>query len=67
MPRRREDVVFSRTGGEIRALVDRDESIRMTQDERAEVGRTAVLEVLGEVCERAPELCLDWFAVSPSR
>jgi hypothetical protein len=67
MPRRNEDVVFSRAGGEIRALVDRDDSIRMTQDERVELGRRAVLEALGEVCGRSPELRLDWFAVSPSR
>jgi len=67
MPRRREDVVFSRAGGEIRALIDRDDSVRMTQDERLELGREAVLEALGEVCSRAPELRIDWFAVSPAR
>jgi len=36
----------------------------MERDEREEVGRLAVLDILQEVCERAPELTLDWFAVS---
>ncbi len=64
---RREDVSFSRVGAEIRANLDRDAPIAMTQDERTAIGRRAVLEVVGEVCERAPELKLDWYAVSPAR
>jgi len=67
MPKRREDVLFSRVGGEIRARLDRDDSIATTSDERLEIGREAVLEAVGEVCERSPELKLDWFAVSPAR
>jgi hypothetical protein len=54
-------------GGEIRATVpDDDAPVAMTSDERTDVGRRAVLEVVGEVCERAPDLKLDWYAVSPA-
>ncbi len=67
IPPRREDVAFSRTGSEIRARVDRDEAVWMTQDERLEIGRQAVLDIVREVCERSPELKLDWFAISPAR
>jgi len=31
--------------------------------ERAESGRRAVLEILRDVCDGAPELELDWYAV----
>jgi hypothetical protein len=65
--KRRDDVCFARVGGEIRASFDRDEPVAMTQDERTDVGRRAVLEIVEEVCDRAPELKLDWFAVSPAR
>jgi hypothetical protein len=65
--KRRDDVQFSRVGGEIRANLNRDEPVAMTQDDRTEVGRRAVLQIVEDVCERAPELKLDWFAVSPSR
>jgi hypothetical protein len=64
---RREDLSFARTGTEITANLDRDDPIAMTHDERTDIGRRAVLEVVGEVCERAPELELDWYAVSPAR
>ena len=56
-----------RAGEGINARLDRDEEVGMTRDERSEIGREAVLEVVGEVCERSPELKLDWYAVSPSR
>lgn len=65
--RRREDVSFARLGQELRANLDRDEPISMTHDERADIGRRAVLEIVSEVCERTPELKFDWFAVSPAR
>jgi hypothetical protein len=67
IPPRREDVMFTKVGGEIRARLDRDEAVWMTSDERTEIGREAVLEVLGNLCERWPELKLDWYAVSPAR
>jgi hypothetical protein len=61
-----EDVSFARVGPEITANLDRDDPIAMTYDERADIGRRAVLEIVEEVCERAPGLELDWFAVSPA-
>ncbi len=67
IPARREDVAFSRIGSEIRARVDRDDAVWMTQDERVEIGRKAVLDIVRDVCERSPELKLDWFAISPAR
>jgi hypothetical protein len=65
--RRREDVSFARLGHELRAHLDRDEPVAMTHDERADIGRRAVLEIIAEVCERTPELKFDWYAVSPAR
>jgi hypothetical protein len=65
--RRFEDVSFSRGGSEIRAETGADAPVSMERDERAEVGRAAVLGCVREVCERAPELKSDWFAVSPQR
>jgi hypothetical protein len=67
MGSRREEVSFRRVGAEIQAKLDRDDPVSMTQDERTAIGRLAVLEIVGEVCDRAPELKLDWFAVSPAR
>jgi hypothetical protein len=67
IPSRQGDVLFSKVGGEIRARLDREDSVWMTQDERIEIGRRAVLEAVGEVCERVPNLKLDWYAVSPAR
>jgi hypothetical protein len=66
LPPRREDVLFTRGASRIGARVDRDESVWMTSDERLELGRLAVLEALGEVCERTPDLKLSWYAVSPA-
>jgi hypothetical protein len=66
MGNRQEDVSFVRVGAEIRASLDRDDPIAMTHDERTDIGRRAVLEIVSEVCERAPELELDWYAVSPA-
>lgn len=66
VPARREDVIFSRVGSEISARLDRDEPVRMTADERLEIGREAVLEAVGEVCEHSADLDVDWYAVSPA-
>lgn len=60
----REEVSFAKVGPEIRATTDEDAPVAMTRDERAEIGRRAVLAVLRDVCEAAPELRSDWFAVS---
>ena len=67
LPPRREDVQFVKAGDEIRARLDSDELASRTEAERAEIGREAVLRALSEVCERSPELKLDWFAISPAR
>ena len=64
LPHDCEDVCFSVSAGEIGASLDRDDSVSVTQDERVEIGRRAVLAALEEICERAPALQLDWYAVS---
>ncbi len=66
IPKRCEDVCFSISGDEIGASLDRDDSVSVTSDERVEIGRRAVLNALEEVCEWAPELSLDWYAVAPA-
>jgi hypothetical protein len=65
--KRRSEASFVHVGREITASLDRDDPVSMTQDERIEVGRRAVLEIVAEVCELAPDLKLDWYAVSPAR
>lgn len=64
---RREDVSFAKVGNEIWATLQADAPVSRTQDERADIGRRAVLEVVTEVCDAAPELNSEWFAVSPER
>ncbi|HXW58331.1 MAG TPA: hypothetical protein VEJ23_02510 [Solirubrobacteraceae bacterium] len=64
---RRKGVSFVHVGDEIRANVNRDDPVYMTQDERVSIGRRAVLEIVSELCERDPDLEVDWYAVSPAR
>jgi len=52
--------------GEVGASLDREDSVSETNDERVEIGRRAVLGALEEICDGAPELMLDWYAVSPA-
>jgi hypothetical protein len=52
---------------EIKATLDEDPPVSMESDEREQIGRLAVLEIVREVCERSPDLKLDWFAVSARR
>jgi hypothetical protein len=59
-----EDVSFARVGPEIVATTGEDAPVSMTVDERVDIGRRAVLDVVREVCEGAPGLRSDWFAVS---
>jgi hypothetical protein len=54
---------FAKVGPEIEATWGEDVPASMERDERAEIGRRAVLDIVRDVCERAPELELDWFAV----
>jgi len=62
-----QDVSFSTAGAEIIATWRVDETVSRTEDEQAEIGRLAVLDVVRSVCEREPRLKADWFAVSVGR
>jgi hypothetical protein len=59
-----EEFFFAMVGPEIRATTVEDSPVSMTRDERAEIGRRAILDFVSEVCEQTPELSLDWFAIS---
>jgi len=61
---RRDGVSFTKVGVEIRATTGEDAPVSMTSDERAEIGRRAVLDVVRDICDGVPELRSDWFAVS---
>lgn len=61
----RYEVAFSKVGDVIRAAWGEDAPVTMEQDERALIGRLAVLNVVRGVCDGAPELKFDWYAVSP--
>jgi hypothetical protein len=63
----RDGVRFAKLAGEIRATWGEDAPISMESDEREEIGRRDVLDIVREVCERTPELASDWFAVSALR
>jgi len=39
----------------------------MTHDERVDIGRRAVLDIMLEACEGTPGLNSDWFAVGSER
>lgn len=58
-----EDVSFAKVGPEIVATTGEDAPVSMTMDERVEIGRRAVLSIVGDVCEGASGLRSDWFAV----
>lgn len=60
----REEVSFAKVGAEIKATTGDDAPVAMTRDERLDIGRRAVLAIVIDVCEGAPELRSDWFAVS---
>lgn len=59
----RDGARFSKVGAEIWANVESDAPVAMTHDERVDIGRRAVLEMVREVCEGTPGLNSDWFAV----
>jgi hypothetical protein len=59
----RDDVQFAKVDAELRATWKADAPLSMERPEREEFGRRAVLSILCEVCERAPELESDWYAV----
>jgi hypothetical protein len=60
---RHEETTFLRVGSEIRARWGEHEAAS-ARDERVEVGRREVLEIVREVCERAPAIKSDWYAVA---
>lgn len=55
---------FVLAGDEIRATWREADGDSATRGARAEVAREAIVELIREACERAPELKSDWFAVS---
>jgi hypothetical protein len=58
-----DEASFARVGPDEISAAWGEDALAVSGDERAEVGRRAVLEIVRDVCERAPELELDWFAV----
>jgi hypothetical protein len=64
---RQDGVSFAKGLREIRATWGEDVPVAMERDERQEVGRATVLGIVCNVCEQAPELKSDWFAVGPRR
>jgi hypothetical protein len=60
----RNDVEFSRSPTEIAATWNGYTSSSMTEDERIELGRRAILELVRDVCEEPPPLDVEWFAIS---
>jgi hypothetical protein len=65
--RKRGDARFAIAGREIKAVWGHDAPVAIERDEREEIGRQALLEIVAGVCADAPELELRWFAVSPRR
>lgn len=65
--RRFEEIAFARRGREITASTGHDSPVSMERDEREEIGRASVLDCLRELCEGAPDLRVDWYAVSARR
>lgn len=63
----RDEVRFAKVGAGLRATWGEDRLTATERDEREEIGRRAVLDVVCEVCANAPELKSDWFAISPLR
>jgi hypothetical protein len=63
----RDDTRFAKGDAEIRATWGQDAPVSMERDEREEIGRLAVLEIVRDACEQAPGLRTDWFAVSARR
>jgi hypothetical protein len=60
---RHEETTFSRVGVEIRAMWGEADA-SSARDERVEVARGEILDIVRGVCEQTPELNYDWYAVS---
>ena len=61
---RRGEVSFAQAGAEVIATSEDDEGDAQDREGRIALGRRAVFDIIDEVCERAPELESDWYAVS---
>jgi hypothetical protein len=64
---KRDGVSFAKVGGEIRVKTPDDSPASMTWDERADIRRRVVSDIVRGVCEPAAELEWNWFAVSSGR
>lgn len=61
----RDDFSFSKfSDTEIAVEWEADASSGSTQDERVELGRRMVLDIVRDVCEITPGLDIDWYAIS---
>jgi hypothetical protein len=61
----RSDTSFFKAGTQITATWHLDSTPPVERDELIQLGRLAIVEVVRDVCRRAPELEFEWFAVSP--
>jgi hypothetical protein len=61
---RRDELTFAMDGDAITAISEEHEGDSSTRDERIEMERRAIVDLLVDVCDGAPELESDWFAVS---
>jgi hypothetical protein len=61
---RRGGVSFVKVASQITATWNPDMSSGATSDERADIGRRAVLDIVRQVAEGDPGLDPDWYAVS---
>jgi hypothetical protein len=62
---RRPEASFAKRSRHIGATWTVDIPVAMERDEREQLGRAAILEIVRTVCEQTPELMADWYAVSP--
>ncbi len=62
---RRDEVRFAKPGATIIATWGADAPAAMERDERSEVGRRVIWDIVQDVCEGAPNLRAAWYAVSP--
>jgi hypothetical protein len=65
--KRRGQTSFVRGRNEIRATWGEDLPVGMEASEREELGRNAILEIVYAVCDGAPDLRPDWYAVGARR
>lgn len=61
----RDSVRFSKPGVAIMANWVTDAPVTMERDERSEVGRQTVWDIVRTVCEDTPDLRSQWYAISP--